>query len=279
MRIVVALGSNALLRRGEPMTAANQRRNVQVACEQLAPIAQHHELVISHGNGPQISLLALEEAAFEDGPDSPLDVLGAETQGMIGYVIEQELSNRLPAEKPLASVLTMIEVDPADPAFGDPTKPIGPRYSPDEVARLGAERGWTFNPDGDLLRRVVPLPGAQAHRRAPAHRLAARPRLRGHLRGWGRHSTAYDANGQRAIVRAHPDALLAECAGEFPAGSMLPRVLAACDFARATGRPAVIGALGGIEAMLDGTAGTRVTTEHAGVVRGHPVIAARAGGV
>src|SRR5262245_18337319 len=158
MRVVVALGGNALLRRGEPMSTENQRENVRTACDHLAPIAQEHELVISHGNGPQIGLLALEEAAYEDTPDAPLDVLGAETQGMIGYLVEQELGNRLPFEKPLATLLTMIEVDPDDPAFTDPTKPIVPVYGSVVAAALGAERGWTFKSDGDGMRRVVPSP-------------------------------------------------------------------------------------------------------------------------
>ena len=142
MRVVVALGGNALLRRGQPMTIEAQRANVAVACAQLAPIAEQHELVVSHGNGPQIGLLALEEAAYEAAADSPLDVLGAETQGMIGYLVEQELGNRLPFEKPLASLLTMIEVDPDDPAFANPTKPIGPMLH----RRRGAE---TRRPIGD----------------------------------------------------------------------------------------------------------------------------------
>src|SRR5215472_3552476 len=128
MRVVVALGGNALLRRGQPMTAENQRENVALACDHLAPIAEQHELIISHGNGSQIGLLALEEAAYGEETESPLDVLGAQTQGMIGYLIEQELGNRLPFDKPLASLLTMIEVDPDDPAFTDPSKPIGPIY-------------------------------------------------------------------------------------------------------------------------------------------------------
>ena len=158
MRVVVALGGNALLRRGQPMTVENQRDNVRVACDHLAPIAEQHELIISHGNGPQIGLLALEEAAYQEIPESPLDVLGAETQGMIGYLVEQELGNRLPFERPLASLLTMIEVDPDDPAFADPSKPIGPLYDRSEADKLAAERGWTFKPDGDRMRRVVPSP-------------------------------------------------------------------------------------------------------------------------
>src|SRR6516165_8985853 len=158
MRVVVALGGNALLRRGEPMTAENQRANVRVACDHLAPIAEQHELIISHGNGPQIGLLALEEAAYQEVPESPLDVLGAETQGMIGYLVEQELGNRLPFERPLASVRTMIEVDPGHPAFHDPAKPIGPLYDKSEAEKLATERGWTFKRDGDRMRRVVPSP-------------------------------------------------------------------------------------------------------------------------
>ena len=116
MRIVVALGGNALLRRGQPMTAENQRENVRVAAKALAPIAEQHELVISHGNGPQVGLLALQGAAYEEVETYPLDVLGAQTEGMIGYLIEQELGNLLPFEKPLATILTMVEVDPDDPA-------------------------------------------------------------------------------------------------------------------------------------------------------------------
>jgi carbamate kinase len=167
MRVIVALGGNALLRRGQTMSIENQRENVRNACDQLAPIAEVHELVISHGNGPQIGLLALEEAAYEDAPDAPLDVLGAETQGMIGYLIEQELGNRLPLEKPIASLLTMIEVDSNDPAFADPTKPIGPLYGADAAAALVADRGWVFKADGQSMRRVVPSP---APRRIFEHR-------------------------------------------------------------------------------------------------------------
>jgi carbamate kinase len=158
MRIVVALGGNALLRRGQPMTAENQRENVRVAAQQLAPIAQQHELVISHGNGPQVGLLALQAAAYEEVEAYPLDVLGAQTEGMIGYLIEQELGNLLPFEKPFASILTMIEVDPDDPAFGDPTKFIGPVYTREEAERLAAEKGWVVKPDGPHYRRVVASP-------------------------------------------------------------------------------------------------------------------------
>jgi len=158
MRVVVALGGNALLRRGEAMSSDNQRRNVAVACRSLAPLALEHELVIAHGNGPQVGLLALQGAAYPDVPTYPLDILGAETQGMIGYLVEQELGNLLPFDKPLATLLTMIEVDEDDPAFADPSKPIGPVYDSGTATALAAERGWSMRPDGDGFRRVVASP-------------------------------------------------------------------------------------------------------------------------
>ena len=158
MRVVVALGGNALLRRGEPLTAENQRANARAACEALAPVALEHELVVSHGNGPQVGLLALQGAAYTEVPTYPLDLLGAQTEGMIGYLIQQELGNVLPFEKHLATLLTQIEVDPSDAAFQDPTKPIGPIYTAEQAEQLAAEKGWTFKADGDSMRRVVPSP-------------------------------------------------------------------------------------------------------------------------
>jgi carbamate kinase len=158
MRILVALGGNALLRRGEAMTAENQRKNVRVAAEALAPLGSEHQLIISHGNGPQVGLLALQSAAYEQVAPYPLDVLGAQTEGMIGYMIEQELGNILPFEQPFATILSMVEVDPEDPAFQNPTKPIGPVYTEEEARRLMEEEGWTMKPDGDGFRRVVASP-------------------------------------------------------------------------------------------------------------------------
>jgi carbamate kinase len=309
MRVVVALGGNALLRRGQPMSVDVQRENIGVACDHLAPIAEQHELVISHGNGPQIGLLALEEAAYEEAPDAPLDVLGAETQGMIGYLIEQELGNRLPSNTPLAALLTMIEVDPADRAFADPTKPIGPIYNAEDATALERERGWRFKPDGDSMRRVVPSP---APRRIFEHRPIRWLLERGCVvicAGGGGIPTAFQSDGtlggveavidkdhasallasdleadllimatdaaaayvdygkpaQRAITNASPDALRDEYMPEFAAGSMLPKVTAACAFADKPGRAAVIGALADIEGMLAGTAGTRVSKDTRGV--------------
>ena len=158
MRVVAALGGNALLRRGEPLTAENQRANARVACKALAPMALEHELVISHGNGPQVGLLALQGSAYTEVEAYPLDLLGAQTEGMIGYLIQQELGNELPPDKRLASLLTLIEVDRDDPAFHDPTKPIGPVYAEAESKQLAKEKGWEFKPDGDSFRRVVPSP-------------------------------------------------------------------------------------------------------------------------
>ena len=170
MRVVAALGGNALLRRGEALSAENQRRNARAACEALAPIAAQHELVVAHGNGPQVGLLALQGSAYTAVDTYPLDVLVAQTEGMIGYMLEQELGNTLPPEKHIATLLTMIEVDRDDPAFDNPTKPIGPIYDETEASRLAAEKGWVVKPDGDSFRRVVPSPLPKRIFGAPAIR-------------------------------------------------------------------------------------------------------------
>jgi carbamate kinase len=307
MRIVVALGGNALLRRGQPLTADNQRANVQLACEALAPLTRANELVVSHGNGPQVGLLALQGAAYHPVPTYPLDVLGAETQGMIGYLIELELGNCLPTEVPLATLLTMIEVDGDDPAFADPTKPIGPTYDRPTADQLAQERGWVFKPDGDAYRRVVASPEP---RRILELRQIEWLLQRGCVvicAGGGGIPTAYESVGHmvgveavidkdrasallatgigadalvlasdvdavyldwdspttRAIARIHPDELMKHHA-ELPAGSMGPKVEAACRFA-ATGGTAAIGALADVAAMIDQRAGTIVSVEAAGM--------------
>jgi carbamate kinase len=309
LRIVVALGGNALLTRGQPLTHLNQRANVKVACDQLAPVAQHHELVISHGNGPQVGLLALQEAAFGEVPPAPLDVLGAETQGMIGYMVEQELGNRLPVDKPLATLLTMIEVDPDDPAFATPTKPIGPFYDRDIAEQLTRDKGWAFAPDGDSFRRVVPSPRPK--------RIFELRQIKWMLEkgavvicagGGGIPTMFVDGNtlvgidavidkdfasgllardleadllvmatdadavyvdwgkpGQRAIERVNPDTLFA-MRDDFPTGSMQPKVVAACEFAAATGRPAAIGSLAQVTGLVAGTSGTIVSNDVDGIV-------------
>lgn len=161
MRIIVALGGNAISRRGEPMTVAHQRENLRLVSARLKSVAEDHELVLTHGNGPQVGLLALLGAAYPDLAAYPLDVLGAETQGMIGYFIEIEMRQVLPREQKLTTVLTLVEVSADDPAFRDPTKFIGPVYSQAEADVLSVERGWTFKLDGAACRRVVPSPVPQ----------------------------------------------------------------------------------------------------------------------
>jgi carbamate kinase len=313
MRVVVALGGNALLRRGQALSADNQRENARAACKALAPLALEHELVVSHGNGPQVGLLALQGSAYTAVDTYPLDVLGAQTEGMIGYMLEQELGNELPFERHVATLLTMIEVDPDDPAFVRPTKPIGPLYDAAEAARLGREKDWTFMADGDSMRRAVPspapkrifgieiiralldqgvlvicaggggIPTVYEDEPAPAGR-----RLRGVeavidkdlasallaaeigadalaivtdvdavYAGWG-------TPDQHAIRSATPDEL---AASEFAAGSMAPKVRAACWFAERTGGFAAIGSIDDTQALLRGEAGTRVALDAAAVGR------------
>jgi carbamate kinase len=209
MRIVIALGGNALLQRGQPMTAENQRANIRTAAECIAAIVPGNEVVVAHGNGPQVGLLALQAAAYHDVAPYPLDVLGAQTEAMIGYVIEQELGNLLPAEQSLATLLTMIEVDRDDPAFTHPTKPIGPVYDRETAERLQAVSGWAIAPDGDKFRRVVASP-------KPKRIFEIRP-IRSLIErgtivicaGGGGIPTMYDANGDLHGVEAFIDKDLA----------------------------------------------------------------------
>ncbi len=290
------------------MTVESQRANVRVACEALAPVALEHELVISHGNGPQVGLLALQAAAYGEIESYPFDVLGAQTEGMIGYFIEQELGNLLPFETPLATVLTMTEVDPDDPAFADPSKFVGPVYTQEQAQAHAAVKGWVVKPDGSGWRRVVPSP-------APIRIFEIRP-IKWLLEqgtvvvctGGGGIPTMYkpgtrhlvgveavidkdrssavlahdvgadllviltDASAvfvdwgtpsQRSVLAAHPDALAAL---NFPAGSMGPKVEAACAFARQSGKDALIGALPDLTELLAGGAGTRVSTSVEGII-------------
>jgi carbamate kinase len=316
MRVVVALGGNALLRRGEPLTAENQRANARVACKALAPVALEHELVISHGNGPQVGLLALQGSAYTEVDPYPLDLLGAQTEGMIGYLIQQELGNELPFEKRLASLLTLIEVDPDDPAFEDPTKPIGPIYDQAESERLAEEKAWVFKPDGDSFRRVVPSPlpqrifgiepvqclleheaivicaggggipvmytdaPATAGRQLVGVEAVIDKDLASALlaKDLGANALAivtdvdavYSEWGtpeQRAIRRATPEALRDT---EFAAGSMGPKVRAACMFVEETGGLAAIGSIEDTPALLRGEAGTIVARDAAGIELGAP---------
>lgn len=159
MLVVAALGGNALLKRGQPLTAVAQRANVKIAAEALARIVRDgHQLVVTHGNGPQVGLLALQGAAYKPEEAYPLDVLGAETEGMIGYMIEQELENALGHDRPVVTLLTQVVVDERDPAFAKPTKFVGPVYDKSEAEALARAAGWSIAPDGDKWRRVVPSP-------------------------------------------------------------------------------------------------------------------------
>ncbi|KAF0866604.1 carbamate kinase [Pseudomonas sp. LD120] len=158
MKVVVALGGNALLRRDQPPTADNQLQNIRAAAVQLARVAAAHDLLLTHGNGPQVGLLALQAAAYAKVQAYPLDVLGAQTDGMLGYLLEQELANLLPATRTVTTLITRVEVDPQDPAFAHPSKPIGPMYTQAESERIAEEKHWVMAADGAAFRRVVPSP-------------------------------------------------------------------------------------------------------------------------
>ena len=294
---VVALGGNALLRRGEPPSAANQLRAARDAAEVLAPISVDTRLVITHGNGPQVGLLALKEDAYADGSPYPLDVLDAETGGQIGYVIELELDNAIDHQDTVA-VITRVRVDADDPAFDEPTKFIGPVYDEGQARELAAERGWTVKPDGERWRRVVASPQPREVVQLGAiRRLVDGGFLVVCVGGGGVPVIATDAGEQgieAVIDKDLASALLAEGlgaemlvlatdvdavyadwgganqraigattaaelrAGEYAAGSMGPKVEAVCRFVEATGNRAAIGRLEDIAGLIDGSAGTQV---------------------
>jgi carbamate kinase len=215
MLIVAALGGNALLRRGEPLEAEVQRNNVKAAAAALAELASEHDLVVTHGNGPQIGLLALQSEAYRDVRTYPLDVLGAESEGMVGYMLEQELGNALPG-RDVVSLLTQVVVDPLDPGFRKPTKPIGPVYPEADAKRLAADRGWTVARDGTSAhwRRVVASPAPHAIVELPAIKLLLDHRVLVVCAGGGGIPVIVDTHGARHGVEAvvdkdHAAALLA----------------------------------------------------------------------
>lgn len=305
---MVALGGNALLRRGEPVSAATQRDNIRRAALALAQLmAQGHQLVVTHGNGPQVGLLALQGEAAGKGA-FPLDVLGAETEGMIGYVLQQELDNAYSGEARFATLLTQVEVDPQDPAFATPGKPVGSVYSEADAKQLAEQRGWSIARDGDAWRRVVPSPRPVRILEIDVIRLLVEQGVTVICAGGGGIPVAQSAGGawigvEAVIDKDHASGLLAAelkadaflmltdvaavftgwgtpaqralgdvtpqelAALDFAAGSMGPKVQAACDFVNRTGGMAGIGALADASAILERRAGTRVGPRTASGVR------------
>lgn len=295
--VVAALGGNALLRRGEPQTLEAQEANALRACRALAEMAQDHDLVVTHGNGPQVGLAALRSEAGGRHPQ-PLDVLGAETEGMIGYLLERGLRSVLPG-RAVAALLTQVEVDPADPAFDEPTKPIGPVYDEATARRYAGERGWSVAPDGDGWRRVVPSPSPRGILELEAIRVLVERSVIPICAGGGGVPVTIDPDGRVHGVEGVVDKdataallarqlqadvllLLTDVEGvlvdygtpderllrrttaaelrdlQLPAGSMGPKARACAAFVEATGGRAAIGRLGDAAAVARGEAGTQV---------------------
>lgn len=295
-RIVVALGGNALLKRDEELTPSTQQRNIEHACDAVARLAAGNELVVVHGSGPQVGMLALRVES-SSGWKEPLDVLGAEIEGMLGYMIQRELHGRLDG-RPVVSLLTQVVVDRGDPAFGEPTKPIGRFYAAEEVERLRAERGWELAEEPQGWRRVVPSPEPRRLLEIESVRTLVDA---GHVvvaAGGGGVPVMADGQGRLEGVEAVVDkdlsaALLAEGVGadvlllltdaraiyrdrpeaadpimettperlralDLPAGSMGPKAEAAARFVERTGGRASIGAMEEAQAVLEGRAGTHV---------------------
>ena len=197
MRVVIALGGNALARRGEPMTVAVERENVRIAARAIGAISNAgHEVVVTHGNGPQVGLLALQASSFDAESAYPFDVLGAATEGMIGYLIEQELGNVVPADQHVITVLTQTEVALDDPAFADPTKFVGPVYTEAEARRLADANGWVVRPDGPHWRRVVPSPAPRGIVEVQGVNLLLAAGYLVICAGGGGIPTAFDASGE-----------------------------------------------------------------------------------
>ena len=297
-KVVVALGGNALLQRGEPPTASVQRGHAREAMAAIASIARRHEVIVTHGNGPQVGLLALQASAYTEVPPYPLDVLGAESEGMIGYVLEQELENELPG-RDVVTVLTQVVVDADDPAFEHPTKPIGAIYTEEEARQLAARFDWSIAPDNNHFRRVVASPQPRQIVELSAIRLLVDAGALVVCSGGGGIPVALDERGILHGVEAVIDKdLAAELLArsiqadvllmltdvdvvvdgwggpsprairratpaelrelEFAPGSMGPKVEAACRFVESTGGTAAIGALADAVAILAGEAGTTI---------------------
>jgi carbamate kinase len=300
LKIVVALGGNALLKRGEPLTEEVQSRNVGVAARSVAATAREHRVVVTHGNGPQVGLLALTSEAYREVPPYGLDVLGAESQGMIGFLLEQSLRNALP-ERSVAAVLTTVRVDPQDPAFENPTKPVGPVYLEQTARKVAAERGWTVARDGAGFRRVVPSPDPRQILELDAIQVLVDHGILVVCAGGGGVPVYAGPDGlltgvEGVVDKDRTSSLLAEELGadwlllltdvdavysnwgtpaakpiesatraalrqlSFEAGTMAPKVEAACRFVERTGRMAAIGSLANAPGIILDGKGTVVHT-------------------
>jgi carbamate kinase len=303
MRALIALGGNALLHRGEPAEAAAQRNRVASAADALARVAGEHELVLTHGNGPQVGLLALQNESYRPVAPYPLDVLGAESEGMVGYMLELALRNALP-DRDLVTVLSQVVVSFEDPAFKAPSKPIGPLYGAEEAKRLATDRHWNIGPDGNGFRRLVPSPEPQAIVELRSLRTLIDAGVLLICAGGGGIPVTLDGDGTMVGVEAVVDkdltaALLARrldadvlvmltdvdavhldwgakgdralekvTAAElrersFAPGSMGPKVEAACRFVEATGRRAAIGELTKAVEIVRGESGTQISAANA----------------
>ncbi|AKE40344.1 Carbamate kinase 1 [Corynebacterium kutscheri] len=300
MRIVVALGGNALLQRGQKADAQPQIDNVVAAVDALGQIAEEHDLVLTHGNGPQVGILALQSANDETlTVPYPFDSIGAMTQGMIGYWMLEALENRLP-HRSVASIVNQTLVLASDPAFDNPTKFVGAVYSEEEARQLSQERGWVMKEDGQYYRRVVASPMPQRIVEIKVIRTLVENGIIVICSGGGGIPVARDENGRLVGIEAVIDkdrsgAVLAESLDAdffmiltdvpavfdnygtpdqteirqatpaqlrskgFAAGSMGPKVEAACTFVELTGGVAAIGRLEDAEKILKGEAGTIIT--------------------
>ena len=300
MLFVIALGGNALLQRGQPLEAEVLKKNVKAAAKVIAELAGEHQVLVVHGNGPQVGLLALQAEAYKTVHPYPLDILGAESQGMIGYLLQQEIDNY--HHDACVTLLTQVVVDKADPAFKQPTKPIGPVYTAEQAEAIVQEHDWVLKKEeGDYLRRVVPSP-------KPCHvcELSAIESLLAQrivvIAGGGGGIPCLQENGHLVGVEAVVDkdltaALLAQkldadqlviltdtdyvyrhwgeasadpikrisadeiSALSFAEGSMQPKVEAAVQFVRHCKRPAYIGNLHQLQAIVTGVSGTKIINQ------------------
>lgn len=304
MRIVVALGGNALLKRGEPPEADTQRKNVEKAAVSIAEVATIHQVILTHGNGPQIGLLALEAEAYRDVDPYPFHLLGAESQGMIGYLLIESLGNLMPGSH-ISALMTRVLVDADDPAFDSPSKPIGPVYEEKEAKRLSQKRGFAVAADGAFWRRVVPSPAPKEIVDLAEIRLLADAGFIVICAGGGGVPVVAQNGGFKGVeavidkdrtssllatgVDAEMLLILTDVSAvaegfesgrprwirrappralrseDFAPGSMAPKIEAVCRFVEETGKPAVIGRLDAARALMEGSAGTRIEAGRAAI--------------